>query len=386
MTRVELLLAAASVAFVVLMAEVGARLFVAGSWPEAKAHQLTHETETRGRFTWDEALGYRLTPDFEAPGFRHDERGFRSPPFRVPKPAGVRRVVLMGASTVYGIGVEDDETGAVRLGEELARRYPGRPVEVVNAGVPGWTSRETLLHLNAHVAGLEPDVVVMTDGRNEIFPQLWNDYRDDYSHYRRFDYDLRASNRPFKRLFRVSHLAMLVLASGRGRLGFSAGAEHPLYGSIRYDNRPTVDELAANLERPGIGATFEANLRRFVAGGRALGAVPVLATVPFRTEGYASSVLTHRPELLPSLEARARANNAATREVAAELAAPLVDLYRLDRERWLMDDCHFTPEGEREVGRMLADAVGPVLFASNEKPRQARAGRGFVQGGEAVDR
>lgn len=363
----ELLLAAASLLLVLLLAEVGARLWIGRSWPAAKTVQLTHATETRGRFTRDTDVGYWLTPGFEAPGFRHDERGFRSPAFATPKPLGTHRIVMMGASTVYGISVENHQTSSTRLREELGRRHPTETFEVINAGVPGWTSRETVLNLISRVGALEPDLLIMLDGRNEIFPQLWNDYRDDYSHYRVFDYDLRKSNLPFKRLFWMSHLAMLVMTSGHGQLGFSSGAENPVYGSIRWSQRPNDDELGANADRPGIGDRFEANLRRFIAEGRGIGALPVLATVPFRTEGYASNVISRKAERLPVLEARVLANNELTRRVATETATPLADLFVLREEKWLADDCHFTPEGELEVARILADAIGPVLFAAGER-------------------
>lgn len=363
----ELLLAAASMLLVLLLAEAMARLWVGHSWPAAKTLQLTHATETRGRFTRDLEVGYWLTPDFEAPGFRHDERGFRSPPFAIPKPLRTHRIVMMGASTVYGISVEDHQTSSTRLREELGRRHPAETFEVINAGVSGWTSRETVLNLASRIRVLDPDVVVMLDGRNEIFPQLWNDYRDDYSHYRVLDYDLRRSNLPFKRLFWVSHLAMLVLTRGHGHLGFSAGAEHPVYGSIQWSRRPDDEELVTNAGRPEIGDRFEANLRRFVAAGRAMGALPVLATIPFRTEGFASNVIGRKTERMPVLEARVLANNDLTRRIAVETASPLADLFVLREEKWLVDDCHFSPAGEFEVARILADAIGPILFGAGER-------------------
>ena len=98
--------------------------------------------------------------------------------------------------------VSDEGTSAGRLAVWLAARHAALRIGVVNAGVAGWTSRETLIHLKRAVLPLAPDIVVLADGRNDIFPQVFDGYRDDYSHYRPIGYDFREGNRWHRAVFR----------------------------------------------------------------------------------------------------------------------------------------------------------------------------------------
>jgi len=271
----------------------------------------------------------------------------------------------MGASTVYGIFVDDDSTSAVLLEQELGRRYPDLEVEVINAGVPGWTSRETLRNLTDHILPLAPDVVVMVDGRNEIFPEVFNGYRPDYEHYRETGYDFRDANRRYRRLFRLSRLAMLIVARDRGHFGFSFRRADPTYGNIRFDNKPTDAELVRNARRPGVTEGYRRNLERFITRVRTAGARPVLSTIPFLAERFGTGVLDlrDRARVIPVLDTLVMTNNRIVRTVAAELRAPLVDAAALGRDEYLRDDCHFLPAGEQAFAILLADAVGPLLIA-----------------------
>ena len=160
--------------------------------------------------------------------------------------------------------MDNEKTAAALLGRRLSERHPACRIEVLNAGVPGWTSSETLINFRLRILKLYPDVIVIIDGRNDVFPQLFNNYRDDYSHFRVSDYQFRNSNYAHKLLFRASHLFMLI-ATGRGGLfGFSWAKENPVYGSIQYSNQPTVDDLLRNMADVTRTNGFRSNLRQVV--------------------------------------------------------------------------------------------------------------------------
>lgn len=76
-------------------------------------------------------------PDRARITYRTNEHGFREPSFTFEKPRGARRIVLIGDSYVFGIGVERSDTLAARLDEVLRARHPDRGFEVLNLGVPG---------------------------------------------------------------------------------------------------------------------------------------------------------------------------------------------------------------------------------------------------------
>ncbi len=356
----QLGLSAASLVLVLLVLEGLVRIWVAVRWPEQKVYELTHATATRGRYTTHPTLGYTLTPGFAVDGFTHDTRGLRAPSVPLARTSGTARVALLGASTVYGIYVRDDETSAAALARSLAAH--GVPAEVANAGVPGWTSHETVASWRERVLPLRPDLAIVVDGRNEAFAQLWNGYRDDYAHYRDPAYELVHSNLTWKRTFRVSQLAMVVVTRGE-LFGFSMRREHPLYGAIRYGLLPSPEQARAAAADPARARAFEANLRALHDDLASEGIDLVLATVPFWQERFASGVFEPAGDYIDAIGSRVRANNALVRALAGELGAPLVDLEPLSEARWLEDDCHFNPAGEEQVAERMRVAAQPLLEA-----------------------
>jgi len=91
---------------------------------------------------------------------RTNAQGLRGPPTLVPRPAGTRRVLVLGDSVVFGLSLADDEeTLPAQLSVELAARVG--PVECVNAGVSGWTTGQERAYLRARGLALEPDCVVL---------------------------------------------------------------------------------------------------------------------------------------------------------------------------------------------------------------------------------
>src|SRR5689334_7221438 len=120
-------------------------------------------------------LVYALNEGFESGDGRnrHNAHGTRGPDFVVPKPPGTYRIVCVGGSTTYETGVADDaRTYPARMGE-LLRTEHGRPdVEVIDAGVPGYTSFETLILVALRVLEWQPDLVLYYDNTNDVHARL----------------------------------------------------------------------------------------------------------------------------------------------------------------------------------------------------------------------
>lgn len=96
----------------------------------------------------------------------HNALGFRGPEVAPEKEPGKLRVLVLGDSFTYGIGVADGETFSARL-EALDPRY-----EVLNTGVNGYGTAQELLLLRDQGLALRPDVVVV------VF--FWNDVGNNY--------------------------------------------------------------------------------------------------------------------------------------------------------------------------------------------------------------
>lgn len=109
-----------------------------------------------------------------APGMRdelgipvHINRlGLRGPEPQVPKPAGVRRILATGDSSVYGFGVEDGQAYVHVAADRL-----GASIEGWNAAIPGYSTFQSLNLLELRALALEPDVLVIGN--------LWSDNNFD---------------------------------------------------------------------------------------------------------------------------------------------------------------------------------------------------------------
>ncbi|MBK7874476.1 MAG: SGNH/GDSL hydrolase family protein [Planctomycetes bacterium] len=168
--------AAFALGFVLL--ELGWRAYLFELAPperQGKFARLDQMPESAFRFRPHPHLVYALNERFvSADGKnRHNGHGTRGPDFVVPKPAGVVRIVCIGGSTTYETGVKDDaETYPAKMGELLRTRHGRADVEVINAGVPGYTSFESLILLALRALEWQPDYVLYYDNTNDVHPRL----------------------------------------------------------------------------------------------------------------------------------------------------------------------------------------------------------------------
>ena len=121
-----------------------------------------HE-RTGHRYLYDELLGWRNIPNWQATTNGNpltiNSRGLRDSEHAYEKPAGTRRVLVLGDSYAWGYGVGDDETFSARLETQFTAR--GEPIEVINTGVSGWGTDQQLLYLREEGFRYQPDVVVL---------------------------------------------------------------------------------------------------------------------------------------------------------------------------------------------------------------------------------
>jgi lysophospholipase L1-like esterase len=99
---------------------------------------------------------------------RTNAQGFRSAPFGEAKRAGVFRILCLGDSSTFGMNVEDADAYPQVLQRLLDARALGR-FEVVNLGVPGYSSRQGLELLRQKALGWQPDLLIFAFGTNDRF-------------------------------------------------------------------------------------------------------------------------------------------------------------------------------------------------------------------------
>jgi lysophospholipase L1-like esterase len=100
-----------------------------------------------------------------------NEDGFRipSPHYNLPKekPLGQLRIAFLGGSLVQ-LASTFDVTLPGSLKRLLHERYPGRDIEVINAGIQSCVSRQSLVQLLLTVVDYHPDIVILYDGGNDL--------------------------------------------------------------------------------------------------------------------------------------------------------------------------------------------------------------------------
>ena len=148
-----LITVALSVVFTLLAAELGLRRYEAGGWRDffwglfAGGSVTFPDLGQEGWVLADPELGYRLNPANPTTS----SLGLKNPEIEIRKPSGVKRLIVVGDS------VTADPNGYVAImRDQLAGQY-----EVINAGVPGYTTYQERLFLERDLLALEPDIVVL---------------------------------------------------------------------------------------------------------------------------------------------------------------------------------------------------------------------------------
>lgn len=103
-----------------------------------------------------------------------NEVALRNPPLA---PEGTcRRILAVGDSTTFGLGVNDGEAWPAQLQEILKAKGNVPPVEVLNGGACGYTLFQVFRWLDSYGFALKPDVVIVTGGINDM--DRWDDKTD----------------------------------------------------------------------------------------------------------------------------------------------------------------------------------------------------------------
>ncbi len=105
-------------------------------------------------------------PELEyAVSYRFNAHGCRGPDVASERPAGRRRVLMLGDSYTLGVGVHEEDSFAVQLQSLLnspAAAGRGESYEVVNCGVSGYATKQERQLFEILGPDLRPDIVVLT--------------------------------------------------------------------------------------------------------------------------------------------------------------------------------------------------------------------------------
>ncbi len=327
-------------------------------WSAARLRGLEAElADASPWFAEDPILRHRFRPGvWQAPQvwgwagapfrFSINRQGLRGPELAVPKPEGMFRILCLGGSTTFGTGCPADSLSyPARLEQALRRRFPGRPLEVLNAGVPGYTTAESLLWLRELVEPLRPDLVVVYHAVNDLaFAEEQLD----------FYLDPTRVARPLHRLQRARSDASSSL------LGALWARSRPRWRKAKHGLRERLDRR--------VPSAFRANLERIVALAARHGARTALVSFALQLDASWSEARRAEVGRMFELswegltEGLARLN-AELRAVAARPGVVCCDVapqVPAEPALWV-DPAHLNPRGSALFAERVAEVLAPEL-------------------------
>jgi len=283
--------------------------------------------------------------------------GFRGRAFKVPKPAGVFRILTLGGSSTWDSNVSGtDKTWSAQLEDLLnAERRAGAPkFEVVNGGIPGHNSAESVMNFVWRGLPIQPDAVITYQGYNDYKANRFPGFKSDYSHLRTRDHSLSRALSQTSRLF--YHLRRFLTR-----------------------RKPKTTKKEDKVTQPGIDA-YTDNLRKIAVMARDRGIQPMFTTfaMPLTEE----NAKTHRNRFrglhkyLVSLTIAGASDahkkyNSAVQKLGSKMGVPVVDTdgaLPKDFDHFT-DHTHFTDRGSSVMAATLAKAVrGHLKIPTRKNP------------------
>lgn len=275
-------------------------------------------------------------PDPAYPG--HNDLGYRGAEIAIPKPPEIFRIVSMGGSTTYSTGTTTEESYPAFLETILRDDYGYKNIEVINAGVSGYTSWEVLSSFAFRVLELEPDMLIYYGALNDLTVREWlsNDCYRGLNPQRGLNgqrglFVERNAELPASALYRVVAISLDWMSNP---WALDSSFEPSRVQCTRDPGDTTLEKrLVAN---PPI--YFERNIRNLITLALAHNVQPVISTWVYNVEA-------ERPQLWRQSIAQ---HNAVTRQIATDMDIPYINLaadFPVDSSNWELDGVHLVAAG-----------------------------------------
>ncbi len=311
-------------------------------------------------------IGYYPTPNYSNDnGCSHNSLGYRGDEFSVKKPTGTYRIVLVGGSTTYSSNIDDNSlTYPVLMQKILTEDYQHNNVEVINAGVPSYATRETLRSFDLRVLKLKPDMVIVCHTVDQLKSQFIDPYlrtpirvwskilqNGDCDKWWEYSY-----------LIRITARLLHPTAPNTDRL-LKISAEEDILTANSSDNEPIKRNIKFEGEIPSI--YFQQNLDSLIYKAKANAIKIVLATSPFSSE-----VDFKNSEFKPTDNFKYVINEheSVIKNLATKYDIPLFDLEQLmpqDGKYW-SNQLQVNEAGSRMKAKFYAEWIHQFLTDSSK--------------------
>lgn len=318
--------------------------------------QIKHAMNSMGQAY----LLYIPSPGFTRGGvIQHNQDGYRGPAIPRGRSSGKLRVLFLGGSTTYGMGVErPEEAYPAVVGQILEQRLEDRfdGVEVINGGVMFGTTAEIMTHYLFKYRYYRPDIIVINTGGNDAMGSAMKTYHPDYSHWRKPLPMALALSPSVRWIMHSRTLAFIAIRMFYANLTKSAYFYH------EEDIQPpaawyvkTANDADENNQIPEEDLAFKRNLSTIIREVKADGVKVLL--VPFRVNpnpnslGYeeeAHDDIVRNEGILKQL---ARDHDVNFAPFPAQVISP---------EDWV-DSCHLNVAGARDKAHHVVEYLLPII-------------------------
>jgi lysophospholipase L1-like esterase len=245
---------------------------------------------------------------------------------------GIVRMLHLGESTTFGLGVKREEAYPAIVAEDLRTRHPGHEFVSTNRGVPGLVTSAMERTLNEKLTLIHPRLVTIMAGANDFNEELNGLASQDRFLPQRVA-GLLSSLRIYKTLWLGFQLMRPSVRLEQGEVIYyhHGGSKNILYETPRDEQR--IAEVTFQLED---------NLRRMIGAARKAGSIVLLV-------GYIQAI----------------EENKILMRVANETAVPYVSTYlepeARRRDLFVADGWHPSALGHRYIADRIAAVVDPLI-------------------------
>ena len=290
--------------------------------------------------------------------------GFRGDDLELQKNSNEFRIFLVGGSTTECLFIDDKKSIESQLQEKLSiHQERGIEVKVFNAGKSGDISTDHLAIISHRINHLEPDLVVLYLGINDL--------RRTLSNYNYIQFPERKKNKDTVKDFLVAYSQLMrryVIVKNDAFLNENQIViQHESnYSELikKASSLPIIDSIPEFSTR-----FFENNLKSIVGICEHNDIQLILVTQATTWNTKASKILKNYHWMTAtenqmrfneiSLEKGMNRINDEIRKLAKEKRLPILDLERIipKSEDYFYDDCHFNNNGVAYYGHLLSEII-----------------------------